>query len=517
MSIPEDCTVLVIGGGPGGSYAASVLARENIDTVLLEAEYFPRYHIGESLLPSTREFLKFIDLYDRFESHGFKHKNGASFTYNSKPAAYTNFLPFGGHAWNVIRSEADHIFFQHAGESGARTFQGVKVESLEFNTENGYTKSGLGQGLGRPVSAKWTRKDDGLAGTIRFKYLVDASGRAGIVSTKYLKNRRFNEGLKNIAVWGYFEGAATYGAGTPAEGGPFFPRLEDGSGWAWFIPLHNNTTSVGLVMNQTSYALKKKQMPPRSSSKDFFLAHLNSAPGLADLLTSATLTTTPSTTTAESSKDGDIKSTTDWSYSATAYSLPYTRIVGDAGCFIDPLFSSGVHIALTGALTAAASICGSIRGHCSEPQAASFHSTEIREVYTRFLLVVTSAYAQIRGREGDVLNEYKERDFGRAFGFLRPIIQGAVELNQEKLTAEEVNESVSFCLKVIEKVDPSIASAEGKTLCEDEFGQLACDRIKKAEMKAGIQKFEKEVINGMTMNLERGRLGLKTILENGTC
>ncbi|KAL4862712.1 hypothetical protein BDV12DRAFT_202789 [Aspergillus spectabilis] len=96
MSIPDECTVVVIDSGLEGSYATSVLARENISTVFSEADFFPRYHIGESLLPSTRDFLKFIDLYDKFESHGFKQRNGASFTYNSKPATYTNFLPLAG-------------------------------------------------------------------------------------------------------------------------------------------------------------------------------------------------------------------------------------------------------------------------------------------------------------------------------------------------------------------------------------------------------------------------------------
>lgn len=137
----------------------------------------------------------------------------------------TNFLAFGGHAWNVVRSECDQILFEHAQESGAQVFDGVKVNAIEFRTIGCQEPHGNAD-LGQPVSASWERKDKTASGTIRFQYLVDASGRAGLISTKYMKNRRYNQGLKNIATWGYFEGAQTYGLGTPAEGGPFFPRLQ---------------------------------------------------------------------------------------------------------------------------------------------------------------------------------------------------------------------------------------------------------------------------------------------------
>ncbi|KAJ5885888.1 hypothetical protein N7504_011724 [Penicillium tannophilum] len=494
MTIPQECTVLVVGGGPGGSYAASVLAREGISTVLLEADLFPRYHIGESLLPSTREFLKFIDVYDKFESHGFKHKNGASFSYNSKPAAYTNFLAFGGHAWNVVRSECDQILFEHAGQSGAERFDGVKVNAIDFEPTGCQEDHGNGK-LGRPVSASWTRKDKSASGTIRFKYLVDASGRAGIISTKYMKNRKYNEGLKNIATWGYFESAGVYGKGTPAEGGPFFPRLKDGTGWAWFIPLHNGTTSVGLVMQHTSFTAKKKAMES-PSTREFFMQYVHDAPMISELLENAKLVS-------------DVKSATDWSYSAPTYASPYIRIVGDAGCFIDPLFSSGVHLAFTGALSAAASICAAIKGDCTEDTAVGWHSEKIREAYTRFLLVVTSAYAQITGQERPVLNECDEENFDRAFSFFRPIIQGTVDVGGGKLSAKDVADSVEFCMRVIRKVDgTNNMVSNGEQLCEDERGELTCDRIKKEELKSDLNKFRVDVVNGMVVNLEQGALGL---------
>ena len=116
--------------------------------------------------------------------------------------------------------------FKHAGKCGAETFDGVKVNSIEFVPSD--IKEDVAVGTpnpGRPVSASWTRKDDGTSGEIKFDYLVDASGRAGMVSTKYLKNRKTNQGLKNIANWGYWTGADMYGVGTKREGVPFFEAL----------------------------------------------------------------------------------------------------------------------------------------------------------------------------------------------------------------------------------------------------------------------------------------------------
>ncbi|GLB07980.1 hypothetical protein AtubIFM57258_003348 [Aspergillus tubingensis] len=136
----------------------------------------------------------------------------------------TDIIKAGGHqnyTWNVIRSEADKILFRYAEKGGCETFDGVKVTSFEFRA----TESSATSNADFPESASWTRRDKS-AGRIRSKYLVDASGRAGLMSTKYLKNRRYNEGLKNLATWGYFENAATYGVGTVMEGSPYFSCLE---------------------------------------------------------------------------------------------------------------------------------------------------------------------------------------------------------------------------------------------------------------------------------------------------
>ncbi|BCR97002.1 uncharacterized protein AKAW2_30321A [Aspergillus luchuensis] len=226
------------------------------------------------------------------------------------------------------------------------------------------------------------------------------------MSTKYLKDRRYNEGLKNTAIWGYFKNAATYGVGTSMEGSPYFSRLEDASGWTWAIPLHNRTTSVGVVQHQNSVKAKKQAMGS-PSSKDYFLSCLHEVSGIMDLIEGAELVS-------------EVRSASDWSYNASSYAAANVRIIGDAGCFIDPLFSSGVHLALLGALSAAATICASMKGQCSERAAGKWHSEKVREAYTRFLLVVSSAYAQMAHKDRPVLNELGENSFDRAFDVFRP-------------------------------------------------------------------------------------------------
>ena len=120
--------------------------------------------------------------------------------------------------WNVVRSEFDHILLEHASSLGAKVFESTKVTSLQFDENN------------KPISAPYTCRsspdtENTTNGVITFEYLVDATGRAGLTSTKYLKNRKFRDSLKNIAVWGYWTGTGSYAEGTPRAGAPFFEAL----------------------------------------------------------------------------------------------------------------------------------------------------------------------------------------------------------------------------------------------------------------------------------------------------
>jgi len=159
-------------------------------------------------------------------------------------------------------------------------------------------------------------------------------------------------------------------------------------------------------MNQEKSIAKKKEMGS-PSTKDFYLESLKLVPGIMNLIPNAKMVS-------------DVKQASDFSYSASTYASPYLRIAGDAGCFIDPFFSSGVHLALASGLSAAVTICAAKRGDCNENTAVKWHSNKVADGYTRFLLIVLSVLKQIRDKDEPVLTDFNESGFDRAFAFFRP-------------------------------------------------------------------------------------------------
>jgi flavine halogenase len=164
--------------------------------------------------------------------------------------------------------------------------------------------------------------------------------------------------------------------------------------------------SVGVFMNQEKSIAKKKEMGS-PSTKDFYLESLKLVPGIMNLIPNAKMVS-------------DVKQASDFSYSASTYASPYLRIAGDAGCFIDPFFSSGVHLALASGLSAAVTICAAKRGDCNENTAVKWHSNKVADGYTRFLLIVLSVLKQIRDKDEPVLTDFNESGFDKAFAFFRP-------------------------------------------------------------------------------------------------
>lgn len=342
----------------------------------------------------------------------------------------TDFLEAGGpdaYAWILVRSESDDLLFRHAGTCGAHIFDKTKVDTVQFepHISESSKRDSDSNGIlnpGRPVSATWVRKD-GSSGSIALKYLVDASGRNGILSTKYLKNRKFNDNFKKVANWAYWKTDNLYGLGTHMEGSPYFEALDgrfgkepistslldsrpfaeeqiDASGWAWFMPLHDGTRTVGVVQDQKLVTEKKRELG-RPSTLDFYKQCVEKAPRTSKLLAGAEIVTT-------------VRTASDWSYTASTYHIPNARICGDAGSFIDPLFSSGVHLAVTGGLSAAATIAASIRGDCDEETAGSWHTKKTVESYTRFFLAVSSATKQIREQYEPIIQDMEEEGFQKS-------------------------------------------------------------------------------------------------------
>jgi flavin-dependent dehydrogenase len=152
---------------------------------------------------------------------------------------------------------------------------------------------------------------------------------------------------------------------------------------------------------------RAKKTASQSNSEDFYRSILKVAPHISELLDPAQLSS-------------NIKSASDYSYSASSYAFPGARIVGDAACFIDPLHSSGVHIALMGALSASLSICAALRGDCDEATAAKWHSGKIEIVYNQFRMVVLSSYKQMHKQLEPILSDVNEDNLDRAFNHFKP-------------------------------------------------------------------------------------------------
>jgi len=358
--------VLVIGGGPAGSTAATLLAREGLSVTLIEREVFPRYHIGESLLPSCLEILELLDVREKVESHGFQEKHGGYFAWGTEEWDLVFAKLRHPYSFQVVRSEFDHLLLEHAKSQGVQVFEGIEVQSLSFDGD-------------RPRSATWASvAEKQETGEISFDFLVDASGRAGIMAMHYLKSRHYHSAFQNVALWGYWTGAKQL-TNAP-KGAIAVGSVQDG--WIWGIPLHNGTMSVGLVTHKTTFKEKRQQS---ASLEQIYLEAIDACPLIKGLVESGELVS-------------KISAEQDYSYLSDVLSGPGYFLAGDAACFIDPLLSTGVHLATFSGMLAAASIASTVRGEVTEEQASTFYAQSYRHSYLRLVVIVSGLYQQYNGK-----------------------------------------------------------------------------------------------------------------------
>ncbi|MGW3964180.1 NAD(P)/FAD-dependent oxidoreductase [Amycolatopsis sp. NPDC005003] len=362
--------VLVIGGGPGGSTAAALLARNGVDVLLLEREHFPRYHIGESLASSCRVVLGLSGVVDKIDAQGYPAKRGALLRWGAEEDWTINWSELFGtnvSSWQVEREHFDQILLEHAAEQGADVRQGANVKRVLFED-------------GRPYAAEWTDSaDPGKTNTTGFDYVIDASGRSGVLSSQYFKNRRPHEIFRNVAIWGYWKGGKTL-PNTPAGGIDVISHPE---GWYWVIPLRGGVHSVGFVTHQANFLEKRRKY---GSNEEMLLSIVDDSDTVKELMSEAVF-------------EQPVRIEQDFSYVADRFCGPGHYEVGDAACFLDPLLSTGVHLALYSAMLASASILATIREEVTEAEAAGFYETLYRNAYARLLVLVSGVYEQYKGKD----------------------------------------------------------------------------------------------------------------------
>lgn len=338
VSSENQVDVIVIGGGPAGATASTLVAQHGVKVRLFERAKFPRFHIGESLIPETYWVLQRLNMLEKMKRSPFTRKESVQFVTQhgklSEPFYFHDHRPHDcSRTWQVLRSEFDELMLNNAREHGVDVHEGARVREIIFEGD-------------RAVGVR-VQHDDGREEEVRAKVVVDASGQSALIGN------RFNilvkdEFLKKGAVWTYWKGA--YRDSGRDEGATLVVQTKGKKGWFWYIPLHNNIASVGIVRGFDELF---------AGNRDHETIYTEEVDNCAEIKRRVSMGT----------RCDKYYATKDYSYRATRCAGDGWVLVGDAYGFLDPLYSSGVLLALRGGSVAADAIVeGLAKGDTSAAQ-----------------------------------------------------------------------------------------------------------------------------------------------------
>ena len=351
---------IVIGGGPAGSTVGGFLTQMGRRVLILERERFPRHHIGESMIASTFDVLSEIGLEAKIQAAGFPVKSGGCFIWGESEVPWCirfDEIPGRPTSFQVKRDVFDKILLDHVSEMGADVRQEARVSEIILED-------------GRAVGVRFDR--NGQTHEARAPYIVDASGLAAVVTGK-LSKREGAESLKNMAIYGYWKGSHP----APAElGGDIRPTDRNNiivkmldTGWLWFIPLgFGDVISVGYVTHRD----RLPEKAGRAALEEHYHDRITSAPEFQYLLSNSEYT-------------GEFHTVKDWSYRSKNMAGPGYFAVGDAACFVDPILSSGVYLAVLWAKLCATAINTCLSDPTREKLMGDWYEGLYADAYTDYL------------------------------------------------------------------------------------------------------------------------------------